>query len=121
MLTLTSASVNNVIDFNSKAGVVTFASLLTNSAILTINNYLNNNGTSGGADELIFDQNESSNLSSIVFTGYGATSETPLGGGFYEVFPVVAVPEPATFFGGLLLVGALGWSQRRRFVCRRPV
>ena len=25
------------------------------------------------------------------------------------------VPEPATAFGGLLLVGAAGWSQRRRF------
>lgn len=27
---------------------------------------------------------------------------------------IVAVPEPATVFGGVLLVGVLGWNQRRR-------
>ena len=31
-----------------------------------------------------------------------------------ETLTVTPVPEPATVFGGLLLVGALGWSQRRR-------
>ena len=54
-------------------------------------------------------------MGNIVFTGYGASTEAALGNGFYEVFPgVIAVPEPATFFGGVLLVGAFGWSQRRR-------
>lgn len=28
---------------------------------------------------------------------------------------IVPVPEPATILGGILLVGAAGWSQRRRF------
>ena len=112
-LTLTAASTNNVIDFGGKAGVVTFASLTTNGAVLTINNYITNNGASGGPDELIFNQDESGNLNNIVFTGDGASMEAALGNGSYEVFPA-AVPEPATWFGGLLLVGAVGWNQRRR-------
>ena len=114
-LTLGAASANNVLDFNSKNGVVTFASFTPNGATLTINNYLSNSGASGGPDELIFAQDESANLGSFVFAGYGTATEASLGGGFYEVFPgVTAVPEPATVFGGLLLVGALGWNQRRR-------
>ena len=28
-------------------------------------------------------------------------------------FGIIAVPEPATVFGGILLVGMLGWNQRR--------
>ena len=112
-LTLTSGSKNNVIDFGGKAGVVTFASLTTNGAILTINNYLNNNGMSGQSDQLIFDQNESANLSDIVFTGYGASTEAALGSGFYEVYPLTSVPEPATVLGGILLLAALGYSQLR--------
>ena len=113
-LTLASGSSNNVIDFNSKNGVVTFASFAPNGATLSINNYLNNSGTSGGPDELVFNQDESANLGNIVFNGYGASTEANLGGGFFEVFPGAAsVPEPATVAGGLLMVGALGWKLRR--------
>ena len=115
-LTLASTSANNVVDFNSKNGVVTFASLTLNGSTLTINNYLSNSGTSGGPDELIFNGDETANLSSINFTGYGASTETQIGtSGFYEVFPgVAAVPEPTTLLGGIFLIGAAGWTQRRR-------
>ena len=114
-LTLASTSANNVVDFNSKNGVVTFTGLTTNGATLIINNYLNNSGTSGGPDELIFNQDETSNLNNIVFTGYGNSNEAALGNGFYEIFPSAsAVPEPATVFGGFLMVGLLAWNQRRR-------
>ena len=44
--------------------------------------------------------------------------------GFGETLTVTAVPEPATVFGGLLLVGAFGWNQRRRLqglVAGRPL
>ena len=112
-LTLTSGSINNIIDFGDKNGTITLAGLTTNGALLTINHYESNNGMSGGPDELIFDQNEIGNLSNIVFTGYGMSSETSLGSGFYEVFPT-AVPEPATVFGGALMLGALGYRQRSR-------
>ena len=118
-LTLASGSANNVLDFNGKNGVITFASFTPNNSTLTINNYLNNSGVSGGPDELIFNQDQGVNgandLGSFVFTGYGAATEASLGNGFYEVFPgVTAVPEPATFFGSLLMVGVLGWKLRLR-------
>ena len=118
-LTLAASSANNVINFASVAGVVTFASLTTNGAILTISNYVNNNSLAGQSDELIFNQDESANLANIVFTGYGTATEQLVSGtagtgnAFYEVFPT-AVPEPATLFGGSLMVGLLAWNQRRR-------
>ena len=113
-LTLTASSANNVIDFGSKSGVVSFASLTANGAILTISNYLNNSGAAGGPDELIFNQDETPNLSNIVFTGYVGTTEQLVSGtagtsnAFYEVFPITSVPEPATVLSGVLLVGMFG-------------
>lgn len=126
MLTLASSSANNVIDFGSAAGVVTFAGLTTNGATLTISNYLNNSGAAGGSDELIFNGDQTGNLSNIVFTGYGAATEQLVSGiantgsAFYEVFPT-PVPEPGTIYGVLLMLGAAGWSQRRRLPGMRPV
>ena len=119
-LTLATGSVNNILDFSSKSGVVSFASLTTNGAVLTVNNYLSNGGVAGGADELIFNQDQTANLANIVFTGYVGTTEQLVSGtagtssAFYEVFPIAPVPEPATVLGGILLVGTLGWNQRRR-------
>ncbi len=110
-LTLSASSVGNVIDFGSQAAVISFASLTTNSATLTINNYLNNGGGHGQSDQLIFDQNESANLGNIVFTGFGASTEVSLGNGFYEVYPI---PEPGAIAGGLLTVALAGWQLRRR-------
>lgn len=49
-------------------------------------------------------------LSDFAATGVGGTFS--FNGN--ELDYTVAVPEPATVFGGLLLVGALGWHQRRR-------
>ncbi len=34
--------------------------------------------------------------------------------GFYEVFAVVPVPESSTWAAGILVVAALGFSQRKR-------
>ena len=116
MLTLAAGSANDVINFGGTAAVVSFAGLTTNNATLTISGYLNNNGASGGSDRLIFGQDETANLGNIVFTGYGATTETALGGGFYEVFPAAAaVPEPSGVLFCLLLTGAavFVWNRRR--------
>lgn len=33
-------------------------------------------------------------------------------------FEVVPVPEPGTIFGGLALLGLVGWRERRRFLRR---
>ena len=71
MLTLAAGSTNDVINFGGAAAVASFASLTTNNATLTISGYLNNGGKSGGPDELIFGQDETSNLSKITFSGFG--------------------------------------------------
>ena len=115
MLTLTAASSNNVINFGNAAAVVSFASLTANSAILTINGYINNNGASGGSDELLFATAPSAtDVSNIIFTGYGAAQEQQVSTGFYEVFPA-PVPEPSTVFYCLLAGGvAAGWQRRRQ-------
>ena len=51
-------------------------------------------------------------------TGYDTTdyaATLALNGTEYDLsFVPIAVPEPATLLGGVLLVGALGWKQRRR-------
>ena len=113
MLTLAAGSANNVTNFGNAAAVVSFAGLTTNGATLTISGYLNNNGASGGPDELIFGQNESANLSKIVFTGYGAATEQQIGtSAFYEVYPA-AVPEPSALAFCLLAAGAAAAAYRR--------
>jgi fibronectin-binding autotransporter adhesin len=107
-LTLTSGSANNIIDFNSKNGTVTFASFTPNGAVLTINNYIGN-GSSGSSE------NESGNYNNFNFgfgNGVGVT-QAQVSPGFYEVYDT-DVPEPATIFGGVLMVASLGYSQRRR-------
>ena len=114
-LTLASGSANNVLNFSQGAAVITFASFVPNSAVLTITNYIGT-GTSGGTDELVFNEDESGKLADFDF-GFGAgvnVAEATLANGFYEVYTTVAVPEPATILGGLLLIGAAGWNQRRR-------
>jgi autotransporter-associated beta strand protein len=126
---LTLAS-NSIIDYGTGVvGTLTFAGYdptngtsanLADDFVLNILNYttsasgqnLNVSGMDGTDDRLIFKQNlaTAGYLDNITFNGAGA-SQIDLGGGYFEVVPV---PEPATVLGGLLMVGALGWSQRRR-------
>lgn len=51
-------------------------------------------------------------------TGYDSTDYTAkltLNGSEYDLsFTTTAVPEPATVFGGVLMIGLMGWNQRRR-------
>lgn len=47
------------------------------------------------------------------FAATGATGIFSFNGNELD-FTITPVPEPATVLGGLLMVGALGWSQRRR-------
>ena len=65
---------------------------------------------------MIFNQDESAALASIMFTGYGAAAEMELGtSSFYEVYPST-VPEPSTVVPlGLCIAGAfLGMRRARR-------
>lgn len=119
-LTLTSA--DSHLDFGTgTVGVLSFASfdpsvdLLT----LTIDNWTGVAGTvgvTGTTDRLIFASDQSANLGSFVFTGYTGAMEIALpgGGGFYEVVPVSAVPEPSTYFAAALGVAGVLLHQRKR-------
>lgn len=113
-LTLNASSTLN---YTQTDGTLTFASFTPGGNVLTIANYVGN-GTNNGAEHLIFDEDESAKLDYFNFgqgTGSGFVGQANLGNGFYEIYSLVPVPEPATWFGGLLLLGAAGWSQRRRW------
>ena len=91
------------IDFGtSTVGILTFASLNLNCLSLTIDNWTGNAHTQGTGltDRLIFDSDQSSNLNSINFTGYGpGAMEFALANGFFEIVPI---PEAGTFLPGAL-------------------
>ena len=53
----------------------------------------------------------------IRFTLTGATSSS--GNNRFDNIQLTVVPEPTTVLGGALIVGAFGWSQRRRFITLR--
>jgi hypothetical protein len=97
------------------AGTLTFASFSPGSFSLTIDSW-----TAGANDRLIFVSDQSANLGSFNFTGYGPGAiEFDLGGGYYEITPASPVPEPSTYVAGALALGALAYHQRRRFRRRR--
>jgi hypothetical protein len=105
-LTLTAAGSH--IDFGTgSVGVLSFASLSAAAFTITIDNWTGTAYTQGGSgtDRLIFDSDQSGNLSAFNFTGYApGAMEFALGGGFFEI---VAVPEVRTFLPGLLALFVL--------------
>ena len=112
---LTLAAAGSHIDFGTgTVGVLTFASLTPGAFILTIDNWTGTARTigSGLTDRLIFNSDQSANLSSFSFTGFlpGAV-EFDLGGGYFEVVPV---SEPATWLAAALAAGVVGWYLVRR-------
>lgn len=114
-LTLTASGSH--IDFGSgTVGPVSFASFSPGAYTLTIDNWTGTANTVGSAstDRLIFDSDQSSNLSDFLFTGYSGAAEFALGGGYYEIVPLAVVPEPSTYVAGILTLSALAYSQRRR-------
>jgi autotransporter-associated beta strand protein len=120
---LTLTATGSRLDFGSgAAGVLAFASFTANNLTLTIDNWTGTANTIGSdlTDRLIFTSNQSANLSSFSFTGYGGAAQYDLGSGYYEIVPTVApVPEPSTYAAGLLALMAVGWQQRRRLAALR--
>ena len=104
-LTLTA---NSTIDFNSLAGTITFSSYTPGGFTLAVNNWVNT------SSHLIFNQDQTSNLSYFTFNGQTNVSQTSLGSGFYEVGLLAPVPEPGTIAAGLALLGFVAWRERKR-------
>jgi autotransporter-associated beta strand protein len=124
-LTLTASG--SKLDFGAgTVGILTFASFSPGVNTLTIDNWTGTAETVGSAstDRLIFNSTQASNLDSFSFAGYGTGSmQFALGGGYYEVVPLAAIPEPETWLSAICLVGAVAWhwtrvSRRRRALPR---
>ena len=116
-LTLTASSTLN---YTSSNGTLTFASFSPGSFVLSISEYIGT-GTPQGTDQLIFNQDQVSQLGSFNF-GFGAgvnVSEFDLNNGFFEVYSTTPVPEPSTWVAGVLALAALGYSQRKRFAKKK--
>jgi autotransporter-associated beta strand protein len=115
-LTLTASG--STLDFGSgTVGVLNFASFAPGTFTLTISNWTGTIATQGGgtSDRLIFASDQSANLTSFSFTGYGpGAMEFNLGSGYYEIVPVAPVPETSTWVAAVLGLGVAGWHLVRR-------
>jgi autotransporter-associated beta strand protein len=118
---LTLAS-NSTIDFGTgTVGTLTFASFAPAGFTLNILNWTGTasgldtttSGVDGTADRLIFNQDQTSKLAFFSFNGVGAT-QISLDSGFYEIVPLTAIPEPSTWIGAALALGAIGVTQLRK-------
>jgi autotransporter-associated beta strand protein len=114
-LTLTAAGSH--LDFGSgTVGALTFAGFTPATFSLTVDNWTGTAATVGGVgtDRLIFNSDQSANLSSFLFAGYAPGAlEFNLGGGFFEVVPV---PETGLYFPGLLALAVILFHHRRQIV-----
>jgi autotransporter-associated beta strand protein len=123
-LTLTATS---TISFGAgSSSILEFAGLGTHTAstILQLTNWDGTPITGGSGDRLLFiglatDFTTNYSQSEVSFngiSGYSVVQFDALSDPYYEVVgPLAAVPEPSTWIGGMLAIGFLGWSQRRRF------
>jgi fibronectin-binding autotransporter adhesin len=119
-LTLTLSG--GTIDFGTGAvGILTFASFSPGTSTLTIANWTGSAGVGGtpSTDRLIFASDQGANLNSFSFSGFAGATEISLGGGYFEVVPVMAVPEASTWIGAALTLAPLGFRVFRRSRQRR--
>ena len=123
---LTLTATGSTIDFGTgTVGALNFAGLNPATFTLTINNWTGTANTVGnaGTDRLVFDSDQTSNLSSFNFTGFAPGAvQFALGGGFFEVDPV---PEPSTWCAAALAAAVIGfqlrhrmWTASRKFILR---
>jgi fibronectin-binding autotransporter adhesin len=112
------------IDFGTgTVGVLSFSRLNnTEALLLTIDNWTGTAGSIGNSstDRLVFQVTSvtgftSTDLMNFSFTGYSGAMQHSLGGGFWEITPVSAVPEPGTYAAGALALIVVA----RQYVARR--
>ena len=77
----------------------------------------NTTQTAGTYDLISYANATASGVDLSDFAATGANGNFSFNGNELD-FTITAVPEPATIFGGVLLIGALGWNQRRRLLER---
>lgn len=121
-LTLTAAGSH--VDFGTgTVGTLAFASFTPNAFKLTIDNWTGTVNTIGSSttDRLIFASDQSANLGSFSFTGFNGATEFSLGNGMWEVTPLTAVPEPATWLAAGCAVLAISSHLLRRVARRRAI
>lgn len=114
--TLSLSSSGSHLDFGTgTVGILTFANFAPGTFSLTIDNWSGLAATmgSGTTDRLIFASNQSGNLGSFNFTGFGPGAvQFALPGGYYEITPV---PEAGTYFSGSIVLGLILLHHRKQF------
>jgi autotransporter-associated beta strand protein len=114
-------SASSTIDMGTSAGsTLTFNSLNYTAGTLTIANWTGSPSPGSNTDFIYFTTDPTATnpnfLNNVVFSGfYGDTpgsAEIIQDGNGFQLKPI---PEPGTVFGGLALVGLVGFRERRRF------
>jgi hypothetical protein len=106
---------DSTLDFGTTNNVrLRFSTASWTGGTLTITNWTGVELTGNNPDQFLIGSGPVSPdlLSHITFQGFapGAIAFNR-GGGLYEIVPI---PEPATIFGALALVGLIGFRERRR-------
>jgi autotransporter-associated beta strand protein len=120
--TLSLTATSNLDFGTGSVGTLTFANFSPGAFTLIIDNWTGTAATKGGGgtDRLIFNSDQSANLNSFHFTGYGMGAvEFNLGSGFFELVPV---PETGLYLPGLLALAVILFHHRRQIIgvcCRR--
>lgn len=116
-----SLKANSVLDLGNGASILAFANSSAHAWAGTLSIYNYSGAAAGnGTDQLYFGGDTSSltaaQLGQISFYSGGSGSAFLGTGGYGPDLDgeIVPVPEPATVLSGFLMVGALGWGQRRR-------
>jgi autotransporter-associated beta strand protein len=109
---------NTIIDLSAGASsALTFASAGAWSGILSIWNYTGGAAwTASVGDKISFTSQGSINLANINFYSDSGSTMVGTGGAGFVGTELVPVPEPSAVLAGLLLVGAVGWRERRTII-----
>jgi len=103
------------LDFGTgTVGTFNFSSFTSGGNTLTIDNWTGAAATlgTGLTDRLIFTADQSANLASFNFTGFGpGAMEFNLGGGYFEITPV---PETGTYIAGLVALALIPFHHRKQ-------